>query len=174
MRDTRACSMIIKVLRTLVPEFASSSTIATDVREFICTEVLKASITSLNDSYFVELQKEFAQLIAGILSIYAPHTSTPKDVLLSLPGMQEDQVERAIRHLHQTQNNPKQQRATVLHLLQGFRGVGVSELGRLPRSDPKRLKSQLQKQYESKDMQTEAGKMKDGSPDLGGVAEMFS
>ena len=165
--------MIIKVLRTLIPEFASSSPIATDVREFISTEVLKASITSLNDGYFVELQKEFAQLIASILSIYAPHTSIPKEILLSLPGMQEDQVEKAIRHLHQNQNNPKQQRATVLLLLQGFRGVGVSETGRLPRPDPKKLKSSMQKQYETNDMQTEMGKQKDGSPDLGGVAEMF-
>lgn len=173
MRDTRACSMIIKVLRTLVPEFASSSPIASDVREFISTEVLKASITSLNESYFVELQKDFAQLIASILAIYAPHTPTPKEVLLSLPGMQEDQVERAIRHLHQSQSNPKQQRATVLHLLQGFRGVGVSELGRLPRPDPKKLKSVMQKQYEVSDMQTGVEKVKDESPDLGGVAEMF-
>ena len=87
--------------------------------------------------------------------------------------MQEDQVEKAIRHLYQSQNNPRQQRATVLHLLQGFRGVGVSEMGRLPRPDPRKLKSRMQKQYETADMQTESGKDKEGSPDLGGVAEMF-
>ena len=171
MRDTRACSMIVKVLRGLVPEFAGETPIENDVREFISTEVLKACITSLNDSYFVELQKDFAQLIASILNIYSPRTQTPKQILLSLPGMTTEQVDRAIRHLYQAQSNPRQQRATVLHLLQGFRGVAVNEQGKLPKPDPKKMKSAMQKKYETKDMDT--NKEKEGSPDLGGVADMF-
>ena len=171
MRDTRACTLITKSLRGLIPAFTAPTAIAADVREYLSSDVLKASITSLNDPYFVELQKDFAQLIASILATYAPHTDTPRSVLLSLPGMQEEQVDSALRSLvHGRQSDPRGQRATVLHLLQGFRGVGVSEMGRLPRPDKERLKSRLQRGYESVEGK---GGGKEGSPDLGGVAEMF-
>ena len=164
MRDTRACSYIARVLRSLVPEFSGEGPVEAEVREFISTEVLKSCITSLHDSYFVELQKEFAGLIASILISYGPRTATPKEILLSLPGMSTDRVDRAIRHLLKAQSNSRQQRAIILDLLEGFRG-------RLPRPDPKKMRSKLQEKYMTVDMQTEP--KRGPSPDLTGVAGMF-
>ena len=143
MRDTRACSLIAKVLRSVVPEFDGHGSMVSDVREFISTEVLKACITSLHDPYFVELQKDFAQLIASILISYTPRTNTPRDILLSLPGMSTTQLDRAMRHLIKAQSNTRQQRAIILDLLEGFRGVAVNEQGKFPRPDPKKLRSTM-------------------------------
>ena len=171
MRDTRACSLIAKVLRSVVPEFAGDGPVESDVREFVSTEVLKACITSLHDSYFVELQKDFAQLIASILISYTPRTETPKQILLSLPQMAPERLSRAVRHLLRAQHNPRQQRAIVLDLLEGFRGVAIHEQGKIPKHDAKKLRSALQEKYMTVDVQ--ANDKRDGSPDLGGLAAMF-
>lgn len=171
MRDTRACSLIAKVLRSIVPEFAGDGPVEPDVREFISTEVLKACITSLHDPYFVELQKDFAQLIASIFISYAPRTERPKQILLSLPEMAPEKVDRAVRHLFRAQQNGRQQRAIVLDLLEGFRGIAIHEQGKLPKPDPRKMRSALQEQYMTVDVQ--ANEKKEGSPDLGGVAAMF-
>ncbi|MCJ1274120.1 hypothetical protein MMC21_001915 [Puttea exsequens] len=171
MRDTRACSFIAKVLRSIVPEFAGDGPIEPDVREFISTEVLKACINSLHDPYFVDLQKDFAQLIASIVISYTPRTDTPKQVLLSLPDMAVDKVDRSIRHLFKAQHNSRQQRAIVLDLLQGFRGVAIQEQGKLPKPDPKKLRSAMQEKYMTGEVP--ANGKKEPSPDLDGVAGMF-
>lgn len=171
MRDTRACSMIAKVLRSIVPEFAGDGTVECDVREFISTEVLKACVTSLHDPYFVELQKDFAQLIASIVISYTPHTTTPRHMLLSLPAMSVDKLDRAIRHLFKAQQNSRQQRAIVLDLLEGFRGVAIHDQGKLPKPDPKKLRSAMQEKYMTVEVQANGKKEK--SPDLGGIADMF-
>lgn len=172
MRDTRACTLITRVFRGLVPEFAGDDSIDTDVREFISTEVLKACITSLNDPYFVDMQKDFAQLIASVFTSYSSRTHTPKQVVLELPGMTEEAVDRAIRHMYRGQNNPRQQRATVLQWLAAYRGLTIDEQGKLPRPDPKKLKSELEKRYVTTDM--EIHDRRGDSPDLGGVAEMLA
>ena len=171
MRDTRACSLIARVLRSIVPDFAGNGPVEADVREFISTEVLKACITSLHDPYFVDLQKDFAMLIASVLISYTPRTETPKQILLSLPGISIEKVDRAIRHLFRAKQNNKQQRAIVLDLLEGFRGVAIHEQGKLPRPDPKKVRSEMQKQYMTADMQADV--KKEPSPDLTGVAGMF-
>ena len=171
MRDTRACSLIAKVLRSIVPEFAGDGPVEADVREFVSTEVLKACITSLHDPYFVELQRDFAQLIASILIAYTPRTERPKEILLSLPGMDAERLSRAIRQLLKAQQNTRQQRAIVLDLLEGFRGVAIHEQGKLPKPDAKKLRSALQEKYMTVDVQ--ANDKREASPDLGGVAAMF-
>lgn len=171
MRDTRACSLIAKVLRSIVPEFAGDGLVKPDVREFISTEVLKACVTSLHDPYFAEMQKDFAQLIASILISYTPRTERPKQVLLSLPEMAPEKLDRAIRHLFRAHQNTRQQRAIVLDLLEGFRGVAIHEQGKLPKPDAKKLRTALQEKYMTVDMQ--ANEKKELSPDLGGVAAMF-
>ncbi len=171
MRDTRACSLIAKVLRSIVPEFSGDGPVESDVREFISTEVLKACITSLHDPYFVELQKDFAQLIASILISYTPSTDMPKQTLLSLPEMAPEKLNRAIRHLSKAQQNTRQQRAIVLDLLEGFRGVAIHEQGKLSKPDTKKLRSSLQERYMTVDVQ--ANDNREISPDLGGVAAMF-
>ena len=171
MRDTRSCSFITRVLRSLIPEFEGTNPIETDVREFISTEVLKACITSLHDPYFVDLQKDLAQLIASIVVAYNPRTETPKQILLSLPLMSADGVDRAIRHLARSHSNGRQQRAIVLDLLESLRGVSVSEQGKIAKPDPKKIRSAMQEKYMTVDVQTN-GK-KDESPDLAGIANMF-
>lgn len=171
MRDTRACSMIAKVLRSIVPEFTGDGPVKTDVRVFISTEVLKACITSLHDPYFAELQKDFAQLIASILISYTPCTDTPRQTILSLPGMSTDKLDRAIRHLFKAQQNTRQQRAIILDLLEGFRGVAIHEQGKLLKPDSKKLRSAMQEKYMAGEVQVNENREK--SPDLGGIAEMF-
>lgn len=175
MRDTRSCSLIAKVLRTLVNEFTGDGAVERDVREFISTEVLKACITSLNDPYFVELQRDFAQLIASILVTYGPRTETPKQVLQSLPGMETERLDRAVRQLFRAQSNSRQQRAIVLELLQGFRGIAIHEQGRLPKQDPKKLRSAMQQKYMTADSENQYVKQQDSPdvPDLEGLADMF-
>ncbi|KAL9125608.1 MAG: hypothetical protein Q9217_005205 [Psora testacea] len=173
MRDTRACSLIARVIRTIISDFAGDTPLEADAREFISTEVLKACITSLNDPYFVEMQKEFAQLIASIFITYTPRTETPKQVVLTLPGVTNDKVDRAIRHLFRAQTNFRQQRAIILELLQGFRGVAIHEQGRLPKPDPAKLRSAMQQKYMTADMEGMELKDKEEGPDFDGVAEMF-
>ncbi|KAL8805576.1 MAG: hypothetical protein Q9182_001841 [Xanthomendoza sp. 2 TL-2023] len=172
MRDTRSCSFITRVLGSLVPEFDTTGQIDTEVREFLSTEVLKACITSLHDSYFVEMQKDLAQLIASIIIIYTPRTDTPKQILLSLPSMPAEKIEQAIQQLYKAHQNTRQQRALVLDLLESLRGVSISEQGRIPKPDPKKIRSAMQERYITVDMQDE-GKVKEKSPDLGGIADMF-
>ena len=172
MRDTRSCSLIARVLGSLVPEFETIGPIDTEVREFISTEVLKACITSLHDSYFVDLQKDLAQLIASIIIIYVPRTDTPKQILHSLPSMPPEKIDRAIQKLYKAHQNTRQQRAIVLDLLESLRGVSVSEQGRIAKPDPKKVRSAIQESYMKVDMQAE-NKEKETTPDFGGVADMF-
>ncbi|MCJ1467281.1 hypothetical protein MMC07_005905 [Pseudocyphellaria aurata] len=171
MRDTRSCSFITRVLRSLVPEFDGPSPVAVDVREFISEEVLKACITSLHDSYFVDLQKDLAHLIASIVTTYGSKTETPRRILLSLPGMTSEKVDRAMHQLFKAQQNSRQQRAMVLDLLAGLRGVSISEQGKIAKPDTKKLRSTMQEQYMTVDAQSDG--RKESSPDLAGIANMF-
>ena len=173
MHDTRACSLIAKILRTIVGDFSGDTSLEADVREFISTEVLKACITSLNDQYFVDMQRDFAQLIASILVSYTPRSETPKQIVCSLPGIVNEKVDRAVRHLFRAHSDPRKQRAIVLDLLQGFRSVTIHEQGKLPKPDPRKLQSVMQQKYMTADMEGMELKDKDDGPDLGGVAEMF-
>lgn len=170
MRDTRSCSYITRVLRSLVSEFSDDTDIAVDVREFISTEVLKACITSLHDSYFVDLHKDLAQLIASILHTYTPKTQTPRTILLSLPSMTSERVDRALNQLAKTQPNTRQQRALILDLLAGLRGVSISEQGKIAKPDTKKLRSAMQERYMTVDVQADV--KRETSPDLG-IANMF-
>lgn len=171
MRDTRSCSFITRVLRSLVPEFDSTTTVAIDVREFISTEVLKACITSLHDSYFVDMQKDLAQLIASIVTTYSGKTDTPRNVLLSLPSMVDIRVDRTIRQLVKAAQNSRQQRALILDLLAGLRGVSISEQGKVPKPDTKKVRSAMQEKYMTVDVQADQGRGE--SPDLEGFARLF-
>ena len=173
MHDTRACSLIARVLRTVVGEYKGDTPFDADVREFISTDVLKSCINSINDPYFVDMQKDFAQLIAHVVISYTPHTDTPKHILLSLPNMTEEKVDKALRQLLRMQGNTKQQRAIVLELLQGYRSVGIHEQGKLLKTDPAKLRTVMQQKYLTADMEGMEIKSKEPDIDLGGVAEMF-
>ena len=171
MRDTRSCSLITRVLRSLVPEFDDTTLVATDVREFISTEVLKGCITSLHDPYFVDMQKDLAQLIASIVTTYAGKTDTPRNILLSLPSMFDVKVDKTIRQLVKAAQNSRQQRALILDLLAGLRGVSVSEQGKVPKLDTKKVRSAMQEKYMTIDVP--ANERGGESPDLEGFARLF-
>lgn len=133
-RDTRCCGVVLRVLRTLISEFATPNEITVPIREFISSEILKACVTSLHESYFVDLQRNLAELIASILVHYTPTTATPRDILLSLPGLTVSSVDKCIDFLCRGGAQSRQQRAMVLDLLKDLKGVSISEQGRITKS----------------------------------------
>lgn len=123
------------------------------------------TLQSLHDDYFVDVQKDLAQLIATIFILYSPTSATPRNLLLSLPGITEEKVDVVATKL-QTCNSTRIQRALMLDLLDGLRGVAMSEKGKVnlkPRIQDR--KQQLQQQQRHYRQET---------PDLGGVADMFA
>lgn len=185
MHDTRCCAVITRVLRNLVPAFQglshknSSSTnlvdenTAAQVREFFCTDVLKACISSLHEPYFTDLQRDLAALVASILVLYSNKTDTPRQVLLSLPGLSEKVVDNSLKAIR-TVPSEKQQRAYVLNLLEGVRGVSIYEQGKIvtPRSRP--ASSRVSGQYMIMDDAVATEVIRGGSPELGGLTDLFS
>ncbi|KAF7170009.1 hypothetical protein CNMCM6106_004870 [Aspergillus hiratsukae] len=178
MRDTRCCSIITRVIRSILQDFAPpnhSPTVVT-IREFISSEVLKACITSVHEPYFVDMQKDLAQLIASIWVLYGSSSPTPRSVILTLPGMNEQRVASTEAALVRS-TAARQQRALVLDLLEGLRGVSIAEQGKIlgSREERRKARSALQERYMSNEMegqQISKVDINDG-PDLGGVADMF-
>jgi exportin-5 len=111
-----------------------SPEIATAIREYISSDVLKACLTSFHEPYFVEVQKELASLIASIYVHYSPSTMTPRNVLLSLPNINAAELERLNPYMAKPASHSRQQRAIVLELLKDLKGVSVSEMGKLAKS----------------------------------------
>jgi exportin-5 len=172
MRDSRCCSIILRVFRSIVPEFAVTAEtqspkaqqplpapgeehealpnsaagdqytdttplppeVASVIREYISSDVLRACITSFHEPYFVDLQKELAALIAAIIVYYSPLTKTPKEVLLSLPNVKASDVDRLDEFTAKPASHTRQQRALVLDLLKDLKGVSIAEMGKLPNS----------------------------------------
>lgn len=189
-QDSRSTTTITKVLRTIIPHFAALSPSSSPdtpttaaIREYISTSILKAAITSLNDGYFADVQKDLASLIATIWVAYgcithfppvhAPQnvegtaagsgsgpiltpahdrpalSQTPRNIILSLPAMTPQRVDAVAAALTATGGvigNVRQQRALVLDLLDGLRGVRISELGKIG-LDREKEKSRLQERY---------------------------
>ncbi|KAF7929900.1 uncharacterized protein EAE97_009497 [Botrytis byssoidea] len=176
MRDTRCCGVVLRVFRSIVPEFSSGndSSLASSIREFISTEVLKAAISSLNEPYFVELQKDLASLIASILAHYAPVTDTPKQILLSLPGIQEKAVNKCIEALTVQGVQQRTQRALILDLLKDLKGVSISEQGRISKSASvvRKERSKMQEAFMRGPVEDNR-KVKSEIDDLEGVAGLF-
>lgn len=174
MRDTRCCVTICRVFRTIVPLFqydTDDRPAAPQVREFICTEVLKACITSLNEPYFADMQKDLAALIAQIILLYTSRTNTPRDVLLSLPDMSESKVDRTIGRIMKAANE-RQQRALVLDLLEGVRGVSIYEAGKIHHT-PKKGTNRKAVQQQYMEVQPEAVVVNGEDTGLESVAELF-
>lgn len=178
MRDTRCCSIITRVIRSILQDFAppnDSPTVIT-IREFMCSEVLKACITSVHEPYFVDMHKDLAQLIASIWVLYGSSSPTPRSVILSLPGMTEEQVSNTEAALARS-TSLRQQRAHVLDLLEGVRGISIAEQGKIlnSREERRKVRSALQQRYLSNEMEGQQGHNVDinDGPDLGGVADLF-
>jgi exportin-5 len=169
MRDTRCCGLICKTFRAIIPIFQGMAPPAPQVREFISTEVLKACITSLNEPYFADLQKDLASLIALILLLYSPRTSTPRDVLLSLPDMTTSRVDKTLGKIcKQPAPSERTQRSLVLDLLEGVRGVSIYEAGKI-------RQAQIKKSIQSKYMEVQTSSTNANGDDgaLDGVAGLF-
>lgn len=199
-RDTKTCSTMVHALQKLVPAFSTEAhlqgTEVAAVREYISTDMLKAAINSLNDGYFADYQGQLAILIAIIwLSFGLPThvaatettpahdrpawTDTPRQVLLSIPGVNPQRVNESgmqLAHLSLAAKHKKYQ-AVILTLLEDVRGVRVSELGKY---DNKHERSSLLEKYKQRDALGMQGVEEDDrrvngneGPDLGGIADMF-
>lgn len=169
MRDTRCCSLVCRTFKTIVPIFQGMSDPAPQVREFISTEVLKACITSLNEPYFAELQKDLASLIALILLLYTSRTSTPRDILLSLPDMTPTRVDKTLSKIcKQPPPSERLQRSLVLDLLEGVRGVSIYESGKIRQAQ---MKKTIQSKYT--EVQTSSTNANGDDGALDGVAGLF-
>ena len=86
---------------------------------------------------------------------------------MNLPGLTEAKVDACYKKLTAA-GSTRQQRALILELLDGLRGVAISEKGKLQRPQVGKQRSQAEK----KQQQQYAEKRE--SPDLGGVADMFA
>lgn len=177
MRDTRCCGVVLRVFRSIVPEFLSKDgkdRLQFEIREYISEKVLEACVMSLNEPYFVDLQKDIAQLIASILIYYSPLTSTPRQLLLKLPGIQEQSVDKCIDYMSRPGQQARQQRALVLDLLRDLKGISISEQGRITKSvkSARKEMSKMQQQFVKEHAEPTAEGRRP-SPELDGVAAMF-
>jgi exportin-5 len=210
MHDGRCCGVVLRVFRSIVPEFSLSDLskaakdpshtapledfpvpeeTAREIREFISTEVLKAAISSLHDPYFVDSQRDLGALIAHILAYYSALTPTPRNILVSLPNIKPEDVDRTIQHVSQPGMHSRQQRALVLELLEDLQGVSNSEKGKLTKSlgarpgssrgSKKSTRSKMAQEFMTPNAGTGGATGADGAnarnktPDLDGMAGMF-
>lgn len=176
MHDQRCCGMIIRVFRQIIPQFVKGREA---IREIICREVMVASIEvrltllvsctttnkwqSLHDDYFVDVQKDLAQLIASVCIHYSPVSKTPRDILTSLPNIDHNKIDFVIKKLMSGNLTLRVQRSLILDLLEKLRGVAIAEKGKIAqqvvRPPPPKPKVKVEQP---------------ASPDLGGLADMFS
>ncbi|OTA95983.1 hypothetical protein M434DRAFT_393279 [Hypoxylon sp. CO27-5] len=152
-RDSRCCGIILRVFRSIIPDFAASEPnhnpsrpkqhikaalippdTAAAIREYISSDVVKACIASIHEPYFVDLQKDIASLIAAIVVAYSHLTTTTRDILISLPNMTPGEVYDTIEYMQAEELSVRGQRAVILQLLGDLKGVSVSEMGKLSKS----------------------------------------
>jgi exportin-5 len=204
-KDTKTSKTALNTIQRLIPDYATDRYLRGDAviaaREYLSKNMLEVAITCLHDSYFADDQQHYAHLIATIWLCYGlpthhpategkpahenpPLTNTPRSVLLSLSGITESKVDNAATLLLRetgggSTNVPKKTRAMILSLLEGVRGVRVSELGKI---DTKQQQSRILEKYKQRDLLSsgmqgvdgDGQQAHDGSEmDLGGVAAMF-
>jgi len=213
MHDGRCCGVVLRVFRSIIPEFSPSGVSKTvkdsghtapleefpipeetarEIREFISTEVMKAAISSLHDPYFVDSQRDLGSLIAYILAYYASLTPTPRNILVSLPNIKLEDVDRTIQHVSQPGIHSRQQRALVLELLEDLKGVSISEMGKLTKSlgarpgssrgNKKSARSKMAQEFMTPHADSGAGGSvgeggstgRNKTPDMDGMAGMFN
>lgn len=161
-RDTRSCNTAIQILGRTIPFFNKPS----EIQAYICDNVLKAAITSFNEPYFVDAQKNLASLIAQIISIES-QSEMPRSVIMSLPGLSEERVDKVLKKIKGSKSAQEGARA-VLGLLSGLRGVSIHELGKMER--PVVVKKEIREMDIAVD---DANIRRGGEEELEGVAGMF-
>lgn len=157
MHDSRCCGVILKVFRSIIPEFRGlddnmqrlpavepakhapppdsfmiPEETSKAVREYISEHVMKACITSLHEHHFVDMQRELGNVMAAILANYTQLTPTPRNVLMSLPVRSED-VDTCLANITRAGTNQRQQRGYILDLLKDLKGVSIAEMGKVQR-----------------------------------------
>ncbi|KAI1848332.1 hypothetical protein JX265_008887 [Neoarthrinium moseri] len=203
IRDTRCCSVMLRVFRSIVPEFRTvegmevktesdknnnvdtspiPAATASVIREYFSTDVLKACIQSINEPYFVELQKELGSLIATIIAYYSSLTPTPRNMILSVPNLKQESVDDAIGKITNT-GNSKLQRNYVLELFRELKGVSISEMGKLStsigglsssrKSGKKGSRSQMAQEFMTAPQPKSGNDKADQGAELDGVAGLF-
>ncbi|KAF2858866.1 ARM repeat-containing protein [Piedraia hortae CBS 480.64] len=130
-RDTRCCTVACRSFRRLMPRFEDADA----VREYMCSEVLKSAITSVHDPYFTDVQRELSGLIAQIL-VKGKRRETAGAVLESLPDMVAGRVNTTVKAIESARNE-RTQRALVLELLDGVRGMTIQEAGKINNTEKK-------------------------------------
>lgn len=141
---------MLRVFRSIIPDFArANSTLsgsgkvdavsmppeaAGAIRQYISSDVVKACISSIHEPYFVDLQKDYASLMATIVVAYSRLTPTARDVLVSLPNIKQTDVDNAIEYMMRKEVSSRSQRGVILQLLGDLKGVSVSEMGKLSKS----------------------------------------
>lgn len=164
-RDTRSCNMAIQIFGRTLPFFSKPS----EIQSYICDAVLKAAITSFNEPYFVDAQKNLASLIAQIISMDATENGVPRSILLSLPGLGGDKVDKVIKRVRSSKS-AQQGGAAILGLLSGLRGQSIHELGKMPTVEAKNKKVAVVGMEVVVD---EGGIRRGGEETLDGVSDMF-
>lgn len=103
---------------------------------------------------------------------YSSLTQTPRQVLISLPGISEEAIDQTIEYISRSGVPARHQRALVLDLLKDLKGVSISEQGRITKSASavRRERSKMQQEFMTVEEQPKRG----GTPDLEGVAGMFA
>ncbi|KAI9658113.1 MAG: hypothetical protein M1829_006839 [Trizodia sp. TS-e1964] len=176
MRDSRCCGITIRILRSIVPEFAEKapSELITNIIAFITDSMVKACIESINDPYFVDNQRDLAQLIATIWILYGLEVRNGPDpvaaVLTSLPGVSQTKVQIAGSAILKASG--KHQRALILDLLEGVRGVSVAEQGKITSIAARPSKATVALMSSLMEMDTR--RQRGPSPDLSELGNIFA
>ncbi|POS87754.1 hypothetical protein EPUL_000519 [Erysiphe pulchra] len=182
MRDTKSCNYVLRIFRSIIPEYSKTKSglngkedtqFLASIREFICQDVLMACISSLNEPYFVDLQREIINCIASILVYYSEDSTTPRQVLLNIPKIKEVAVDKCLQNIKNPSIQIRHQRALVLDLLNDIKGVSISEQGRIskpPVSSRRKERSKMQQAFMTESAATVKS---NGSPVLECVANLF-
>ncbi|KAF2148856.1 hypothetical protein K461DRAFT_232319 [Myriangium duriaei CBS 260.36] len=185
MRDSRCVAIATQIFRSFIPFIAQEqeqnpalAEMMTAIQYKLSTDALQTAITSLNEPHFVDIHKDLAWLIASIIHNCSGGDDIPARVLASLQGMEPDRVRIAVDDIRNSKRE-REQRGIVLELLEGIRGVRISEMGKVGiggnREDAaQKAKREKGKWLSSGGMEVEtAGIVRGNTPPEGGLGAMF-
>ncbi|PNS21929.1 hypothetical protein CAC42_527 [Sphaceloma murrayae] len=187
MRDSRCVAITTHVIRSAIAQYIAMTTSTADrpppsdeqvetaalVQEYLETICLQAAVTSLNEQYFVDIQKDLASLIASIIHNYTPRSNRAANFLLSIPALNAQRVETAVKRVVGS-HREREQRAVVLELLEGIRGVRMSEVGKIGIGGNPRSEKREKNKWTQSGMEVESGGIVRGNtPPEGGLGDMF-
>lgn len=134
--DTRSSIIILRVLKSISRDVNTSQTeIGAATREYLCTEVLRATISSFHDQRFIDVQRDLVTLIVTLYLLYSAQSPSPRAILLSLPGVTDAKLADVHKAIFAA-TAVRQSRALMSNLLEGVRGMSISEQGQISSSKP--------------------------------------